>query len=328
MRPRIPRFVADQGIAEHHLGRNPRRRFVAFAGDPQRLHLAGRFHEAGAAVGVVVEVGLRRSHRAQGEGQGRLAAGRHPFQVVAELDVAADLDVDVLEAPAGAFGACAHRGEEGLRVFGNEGGAEPAVGDLARVLERLRAQRRQVDRELRPRRLRHAQRLALASGPGQGVVLAVVRDLLAGEGKLEHVDVLAQAAQRLREGYAVQALDHLGAADAEAEHEAIVRDRCQRHRGHRGHRRRPRRDLHDAGAEPDALGARGEVGEGRHGVGAPRLGRPDIVYAQAVRLDDVLGQLPPVRAGSVGAPDPYSRAQDVCTSGVRPASYWTSVAGT
>ena len=59
----------------------------------------------------------------------------------------------------------------------------------------------------------------------------------------------------------------------------------QRQRGHRRHRRRARADLHDAGAEQDPRRARRDEGERRHRVLAPRLGRPDGVHAEPLRLD-------------------------------------------
>jgi len=146
-----PGLVADQVVAQDHLVGHARRGLFPLPADPQRLDLARRLGEAGPAVGVVVEVRLRGAHRSQGEGHRRLPAGSQAFQVVAELDVAAHLDIDVREGPARALGAGLHRGEEGVRVFGEAGGAEPAVGDLAGVRGGRRAARCQVDRQVRPR---------------------------------------------------------------------------------------------------------------------------------------------------------------------------------
>ena len=81
----------------------------------------------------------------------------------------------------------------------------------------------------------------------QRVVLAVVGDRpLARPDVAQDADVLARAGERLGERLAVPALDHLRAADAEAEDEAPAAEVVHRHRGHRGRGRRARAHLHES----------------------------------------------------------------------------------
>ena len=124
-------------------------------------------------------------------------------------------------------------------------------------------------------------------GPSYGmpVVLALELDrLLAPQDAPDDLDVLARARERLAERLAVPALDDLRARHAEPEREPAVRQVVERERVHRARRRRARRDLHDAGAQPDALGVRADPRGGRERVGAPRLGRPHRVEAEPLRL--------------------------------------------
>ena len=140
-------------------------------------------------------------------------------------------------------------------------------------------------------RLREPQRLALAAGPRQHVVLARIAQRLAAEREPHDLDRLAHARERLRERHAVQALDHLRARRTEPEDEAVARERGERDRGHRGHARRARADLEDPAAEHEPLGLRGEIGEDRDRVVAPRLRAPRRVDAELLRLDRERGQL-------------------------------------
>ena len=99
-----------------------------------------------------------------------------------------------------------------------------------------------------------------------------------------------------------------GPAGAEPEDEAVARDRRHRHRGHRGHARRARADLHDAGAEQEPLRLRGEIGERRDRVLAPRLRRPRRVDAELLGLDRERGERARSRASrpDAGPPTPIA----------------------
>ena len=111
--------------------------------------------------------------------------------------------------------------EEALGVLWGEGGPEPSVCELTRELEGPWAERREVDRYVGVRRLTEPQRLALAAGSGQHVVLARVADLLALEGETDDLDRLPHARERTRERGAVKPLDHLRATGSEAQDEPV-----------------------------------------------------------------------------------------------------------
>ena len=63
-----------------------------------------------------------------------------------------------------------------------------------------------------------------------------------------------------------------------------------------GHRRRAPGELHDAGAEPDALGLGGDAGQRRDGVGPVGLGRPHRVEAEPLGLLDQVDRQLELRA--------------------------------
>ena len=93
------------------------------------------------------------------------------------------------------------------------------------------------------------------------------------------------------------ALDDLRAAHAEAEDEPPARHRIEAHRSHRDERGRARAGLHDAGAEADARGARGDERQRGRRVVTPRFGGPHVVDAEPLRLDGIGGRLVPVVVG-------------------------------
>ena len=124
------------------------------------------------------------------------------------------------------------------------------------------------------------QRLALAAGQGQLVVLALVVDLaLAGDDLADDFDVLAGAAPGLGVGNAVPAFGDLRPGGAEAEEEAAAGELVDRRTGHRGGCGRAGGHLHDRGAEVDRLRLPGQPGEHADHVGAVGLGRPDRLVA-------------------------------------------------
>ena len=87
----------------------------------------------------------------------------------------------------------------------------------------------------------------------------VIDHPFASNAQTDNVDVLAQPAKRMGEGFAVQAFDHLWSANTESKIETVTADLSQRQRGHSRHGRRSCRDLHDAGAQPDVLSDRRQV---------------------------------------------------------------------
>ena len=98
---------------------------------------------------------------------------------------------------------------------------------------------------------------------------------------------LGEAADGAGEGDAVEALDHLRSAGAEAEAEASAGHRLQAQRGHADQRGGAGAALDDPGAEADRLGLAGQVGERGDAVVAPGFGRPDGVDTELLGLAGV-----------------------------------------
>jgi hypothetical protein len=162
---------------------------------------------------------------------------------------------------------------------------QPAVEQLAGQLEVLRPDGGEVHRDvLAHRPHRELQRLAGPVRQRQDVVLALVADLLPGQGQLDDVGVLAGAGQRLVEAHAVPALGHLRSGHPEAQPEAAAGQRVQRRCGHGAVGRGAARDLEDRRARGRCGGLRGDEGQHRRGVGAVRLGDPRDGEAQVVGL--------------------------------------------
>jgi hypothetical protein len=143
-----------------------------------------------------------------------------------------------------------------------------------------------VDRQIGVHVEDRLQRLADPQGAGaavgQLVLLAVVRHRrLAPEDLAHDRHVVLHPVVGLAPRLAVPALDDLRTRDAESGDEAAAACHgVDRRRRHRGIGRRARGELHDAGAELDAPGQRGEIGERRDGVGTVGLGGPYRIVAQ------------------------------------------------
>jgi hypothetical protein len=164
---------------------------------------------------------------------------------------------------------------------------QPAVGDLHRLLDRLRPHRAEVDRDALLHRARQQlQRLAEPVRVHRQPELPtfVLERRLPGQRRPHDLHVLARARQRPGERNAVPALGHLRARHAKPEPEAAAREHVERGGGHRGHGRGAARDLHQPGAERHALRDRAQVAEHRHRVLAPRLGDPHRVEPGLVGL--------------------------------------------
>src|SRR5207249_281118 len=73
------------------------------------------------------------------------------------------------------------------------------------------------------------------------VLAAELQRLLTAEDTTQDVDILARSPERLAEGLAVPALDHLRPRDAEPEPDATAREAVERQRGHRRRARAERR---------------------------------------------------------------------------------------
>src|SRR5436190_21591739 len=227
----------------------------------------------------VVEVLPLRAHSADVERDVRLQRVAKRRDVVAHEDAHSRRDLEALPRAPDA------RPERRVEALGIDEDREPAVRDLGCERNVPGADRREVDRHLGAQRPQHElQRLPEPRRPGavvgDAVVLALMCDDLAPEGRTHDVDVLPSLPERLSPGFAVPALHHLRPRRAEAEDEAAARHQVERCGGHRGVCRCAARDLHDRRAHLDPRRRGGEPGEHGDGVGPPRLRRPGRVVAE------------------------------------------------
>ena len=279
-------------LRDHRVG-HARGGLVALSVQPELLDGARVVLVTRTLERVVVEVGARRAHAAHVERDARPTAVDHRLDVIADLHAYRNAPVELGETAASVVGARGEIVHVRFRVIRREGRSEPAVRGLARVLQGIRSERREIDRNIH-RLVGDADRLALAVRQRQLMNLAVVADLLAREDEAADLDGFAQARERFPVRHAVQALDHLRSARAKAEDESPVGHIVQRQRSHRGHGRRARRHLRDARGELDALGLVGQIGERREGIAPPGLGRERELYAEALRVLNPLHHLVPI----------------------------------
>ena len=97
-----------------------------------------------------------------------------------------------------------------------------------------------------------------------------------------HANDVAQLAERLAEGSAVETLDDFLAAGAQAEDEAALADLVEGGRAHGQKAGRAAEGVDDSGTQLDALGDQGQLGEKRKDLVAPGLGDPKGVIAELV----------------------------------------------
>ena len=202
------------------------------------------------------------------------------------------------------FGAGPRREEE----------RQPAIRDLGREGDILRALGREVDRQIAAQRVhRRLERLADPHPVVARVRQWIVRPvgghrMLAGEHPAHDVDVLARAGERLRVRLAVPTLDDLRPGSTETQDDAAARQVIERDRRHGRGRRSAGRQLRDRGAEFHVLRRRAPPRERGERVGPVGLGRPDRLEPEPVggadRRENALRRpLLPV-AGRV--PDPHA----------------------
>src|SRR5262249_41820462 len=148
------------------------------------------------------------------------------------------------------------------------------------------------------RRQRLADAERARSGIGQRDLAASVgHRVLALEDLAHDRHVVADAPVRLAPGLTVPAFDDLRAGDAEpGDHPAATGERVDGARGHRGRCRRAGRELHDAGAETDALRQGGQVRKRCDCVRAVGLGCPDRVEPETLREQDFLDRQTQLRS--------------------------------
>src|SRR5262245_42630404 len=185
-------------------------RLLALPLEEQLLDLVGLGLVAHARHQLLVEVALLRAHAADVEAEARLHRQQALRDVVAHRDLHAGADLEAgLRLP------------QRVRIdLGPERRVverQPAVAELGRERDVLRALRAEEDRHVaaqrmrdRPQRLAHPPRAR--PGVGQGIVRAGVADGPFAAQHLPHDrEVLARARDRLVEGLAVPAFDHLAA---------------------------------------------------------------------------------------------------------------------
>ena len=177
-----------------------------------------------------------------------------------------------------------------------------AVGDRAGELEHLRPERGQEHGRWRRRAL-HVDRGT------SGDRLARRRDLAVAQERHEHVEVLADVAQRLVERQPEHALDHQLVREADAEDEPAAADglRGERLLGQRDRVTRVRRD--DRRAELDARHLAAHDREGHERVHPEDLGEPEgrepVVGGSARRVDGGVDR----SVGGVSGEDPDAHAR-------------------
>ena len=154
---------------------------------------------------------------------------------------------------------------------------QPAVGRFRGQLDVLRAERRHVDRQVRPERL-----VEQLQALGEVKDLSFVHKPVALEDLPDDLDRLAGSLERPVVGNAVPALDHLWAAHADTEDESAARQLVERGRRPGEHRRRPCVDVGDVRAQLDPLGFARDLRKRREGVEAVQLRAPDRVIAEVL----------------------------------------------
>ena len=194
-----------------------------------------------------------------------------------------------------------------LETIGHEVDRLPDVGHLRGELDVLRADRGERDRDVLGRRAVHEpDRLAqprATLGERQVVGDAVVLDLVAAPHLAADLDRVAGARDRLLEGHAVPALDHLRARRTEPEDEPAIGQRVERRRSLRDQRRAARVERDDARHQLDRRGLAGQVAERRHEVVAVDLRSPDQIDARRLEIAGLRGQLLGVTVESDGRGD-------------------------
>lgn len=283
---RDPLDGAEQGRGVDQRVRDGRRGARLVARQVLVLDLGGFLLVAHALGELVVEVLLPAAHAADVQGRVRAEHVGEGGHVVTDGQRHGRADVEALHGQPGLLAARPDVGERGgLEVLGGGEDEQGAVGDLAGLLQVLRPDGGDVERDVLALRVHgELDRLAGAAGQRQRPVLALVAEALAGHRLADDLHVLPGAGERLVELDAVPALGDLGAGDAEAEPEAALGEGVEGGGRHGGHRGLAGRDLHDRGADVDALGLGGDPGEHGRGVGAVGLRGPADVVAEAVRL--------------------------------------------
>src|SRR5213078_1111744 len=105
-----------------------------------------------ALIHIVVKIMLPRSHSPEGERETWLTGGNQALNIVREgNNSGSDLEIKISEGAtclrsAGSDGIEKHGG-----MLGDEGGAEPAVGELAGEFQAFGAEGCQVNRQVRAR---------------------------------------------------------------------------------------------------------------------------------------------------------------------------------
>jgi len=138
--------------------------------------------------------------------------------------------------------------------------------------------------------------------------LAVVVQRRARDQRVDDVDVLAHALERLAKRHAVQVLDHVGAAGAHAEDHASPAQAVERRERLGQHGRRARVEVDDRGADLHALcEGRGQRQLGRR-VRPPALTRPDRIDAAILGCLQLLLQPLDVERRGDARSEPVHRA--------------------
>ena len=216
--------------------------------------------EAVALGEAVVEVLAPGAHPADVERQHRLEEVAARVDVVAHHDGHEGREIPVRRAPAADRETLLERGAvHGRSTLGREEDREPAVGDLRRERDVLRADRGEVDRHLRPGGVdddlqRPAETRRARAAVGDVVMLPVVLERrLAAEDRAHDLHVLPRPGERLAPRLAVPPLGDLRARGPEPEEHAAAGEDVQGGDRRRCCRGRASGHLHDRAADLDLL---------------------------------------------------------------------------
>src|SRR3989442_917234 len=246
-------------------------------GQVQVLNRPGRRLIAVAARDVVVEVPAARPHATDVQREPRPDGLPARGDIVPDDDGDHGHDVEPRRRPAARAEPLVEPLAERLHIPWRKERGDPAVGDLRRECRVPGADRREIDRDVpspvqdRLERLTEARRVR-ARVRDLVVLAAELQRLLTAEDPVHDLDVLARSPERLAEGLAVPALDHLPPRDAEPEPEATAREAVERQRGHRGRGRATAPAPQNPRADGDPGRPRGDPRRRCHRGRAIRLG--------------------------------------------------------
>src|SRR5207302_6979322 len=167
---------------------------------------------------------------------------------------------------------------------------KPTVGNLAYLTKALRAEPRNVNRNV------GAQRLEAEFESMKLKALALEVDRFTCEKRPYDMNGFSNSRERLVVWDAVKVFDDSRAARSQTQAKSPARDFIERRRAHRDQSGAPREDVDDSGAEMNALGVSGEFSQNCECFAFPRLRHPERIVAANVGGSDAFDQLSSIEA--------------------------------